>query len=82
MARVADRVRLGGHDVPETVVRRRYSAGLRSFFELYQPLADMWRCYDNSRSSEPHLLAAGNGRLITEVADSPRWQKVQKYIKK
>lgn len=82
VARVAERVRLGGHDVPETVVRRRYAAGLRNFFELYQPLTDMWRCYDNSRSSEPHLMAAGNGRIITEVADSPRWQKVQKCIEK
>jgi predicted ABC-type ATPase len=35
--RVADRVRLGGHSVPEQTVRRRYAAGLRNFFGLYQP---------------------------------------------
>jgi predicted ABC-type ATPase len=28
VSRVAERVRLGGHDVPEAVVRRRYRAGL------------------------------------------------------
>ena len=74
VARVAERVRLGGHDVPEEVVRRRYFAGLRNFFELYQPLTDMWRCYDNSLPSVPHLIAAGNGRIVTDVADVARWQ--------
>ncbi|HUY92824.1 MAG TPA: AAA family ATPase [Pirellulales bacterium] len=82
VARVAERVRLGGHDVPEAVISRRYFAGLRNFFELYQPLADMWRCYDNSRSSEPELIAAGNGRIITAIADSRCWYVVQESIQK
>jgi len=38
--RVAARVRLGGHDVPEGTVRRRYKRGLRNLFALYMPLAD------------------------------------------
>ncbi len=42
VARVAQRVRLGGHDVPEPVIRRRFRAGLQNFFQLYQPLADTW----------------------------------------
>jgi len=36
VARVAERVRLGGHDVPQATIRRRYRAGIRNFFELYQ----------------------------------------------
>ena len=32
--RVVERVRAGGHAVPEATVRRRYSAGLRNFFAL------------------------------------------------
>ena len=36
--RVRERVRSGGHDVPEAVIRRRYDAGLRNFWTLYQPL--------------------------------------------
>src|SRR5688572_20830457 len=31
VARVAERVRQGGHHVPENVVRRRYLAGLKNF---------------------------------------------------
>lgn len=48
VARVADRVRLGGHNVPEATIRRRYESGLRNFFSLYQPIATSWRILDNS----------------------------------
>ena len=41
-------VRMGGHDVPEATVRRRYHAGLRNFFSLYSPLATTWEMIDNS----------------------------------
>jgi predicted ABC-type ATPase len=32
VARVQERVRLGGHDIPEETIRRRYDAGPRNFF--------------------------------------------------
>lgn len=41
--RVAARVRAGGHNVPAETVRRRYHAGLRNFFSLYEPVASSWR---------------------------------------
>ncbi|MBP8289350.1 MAG: AAA family ATPase, partial [Chromatiaceae bacterium] len=46
IARVAERVRLGGHDVPEVVIRRRYRRGLDNFFQLYREHADRWWLYD------------------------------------
>lgn len=55
--RVIARVRHGGHDVPETVIERRYHAGLRNFFALYEPLADSWRVYDNAELGSPKLIA-------------------------
>ena len=36
IARVATRVQEGGHHVPDETIRRRYHAGLRNFFRLYQ----------------------------------------------
>ena len=60
--RVAARVRSGGHDIPETTIRRRYQAGLRSFFEVYQPLVDSWRLYDNSNPAGASLVAHGRVR--------------------
>ena len=59
VARVADRVRMGGHHVPEETIRRRYHAGLRNFFRLYMPLATKWQMFDNSHETEMRLIAKG-----------------------
>lgn len=48
VARVADRVAQGGHNIPEEVIRRRFHAGIANFHALYKPLVDDWRLYDNS----------------------------------
>lgn len=53
--RVAERVRQGGHGIPEAVVRRRFDAGRRLFTRVYQPLVDAWVLYD-SAGEEPILL--------------------------
>ena len=45
--RVAVRVSQGGHHVPEDVIRRRFSHGLKNF-ERYKLLVDSWQLYDNS----------------------------------
>jgi predicted ABC-type ATPase len=42
LRRVAMRVAAGGHDVPESDVRRRYHRGLALFEEVYKPLVDEW----------------------------------------
>jgi predicted ABC-type ATPase len=48
LTRVRDRVRTGGHHVPDEVVRRRYKRGIVNFFRLYLPLLDSWLILDNS----------------------------------
>ena len=48
LARVANRVRQGGHDVPAHVVRRRFHAGWRHFEDVYRHRVNYWRCFDNS----------------------------------
>lgn len=58
IARVRQRVREGGHNIPEPVVRRRFTAGLRNFSNLYKPIVDEWALYDNS-GSEPKLIDEG-----------------------
>jgi len=56
--RVAERVRQGGHAVPDEVVRRRFGRGRDNFETLYKPLVDAWMLYDNSREA-PVLIASG-----------------------
>ncbi len=46
--RVAERVRQGGHNVPEEVIRRRFEAGRINFELLYRNLVDSWAVYDSS----------------------------------
>ena len=55
VARVAQRVKQGGHDIPEAVIRRRFEAGLDNFSRYYSPVANAWALYDNSREV-PQLL--------------------------
>jgi predicted ABC-type ATPase len=78
VARVADRVRLGGHNVPEDTIRRRYRRGLRNFFELYQPLATTWRVYDNSQEAGIRLIAAGKQMNATCIGDEETWKHLQR----
>lgn len=58
IARVAQRVSEGGHDVPESVIRRRFRAGWRNFENVYRDLVDAWAVYDNSGDA-PMLVAEG-----------------------
>lgn len=75
--RVKERVRMGGHDVPEETVVRRYRRGLRNFFELFMPLADTWAFYDNSVAGAPATVATGGGDAEVTVHDTDLWRKVK-----
>ena len=48
LRRVKARVRKGGHDIPPDVIRRRFGRSAKNLFDLYLPIADIWRVYDNS----------------------------------
>lgn len=58
IARVAMRVRQGGHSVPPTIILRRFIAGLRNFHDIYRRRVDYWQWFDNS-GSMPRLLEEG-----------------------
>jgi predicted ABC-type ATPase len=75
--RVNDRVRMGGHSVPEETVRRRYAAGLRNFFRLYQSLTTSWRVFDASDTAGRRLIAAGAGRKVHLRADAATLRRIE-----
>lgn len=77
VARVAERVAMGGHDVAEPIVRRRFVAGLRNFFALYQPLADAWQVWDNSVLGGPRLIASSSEKGAAIVQDPTAWHHLQ-----
>jgi predicted ABC-type ATPase len=82
VARVQDRVRRGGHDIPEATIRRRYAAGLRNFFHLYRPLTDSWFFYDNSKDEGPRLIATGKGPATEFMLDPPLWRSMENSLAK
>ncbi|HSI64035.1 MAG TPA: hypothetical protein VLE43_12980, partial [Candidatus Saccharimonadia bacterium] len=45
--RVAQRVRKGGHHVPDVDIRRRFQRSLEDFLHTYLQLADAWKVWDN-----------------------------------
>jgi len=76
IARVAERVRRGGHNIPEETIRRRFRAGLNNFFGIYRQAVDSWRFYDNSALGNPRVVAFGGQSIETEVIDSVVWDNV------
>ncbi|HMS43419.1 MAG TPA: zeta toxin family protein [Pyrinomonadaceae bacterium] len=75
--RVRERVSLGGHNILEDVIYRRYFKGVRNFFELYKSLANSWTIYDNSDFGNPKIIAEGN-RNGDKIFNQTIWEKLCK----
>ncbi|MEX2389503.1 MAG: zeta toxin family protein [Phycisphaeraceae bacterium] len=58
IARVQHRVRMGGHNVAEPVIRRRYQQGWSNFQNIYRSMVDHWQVYDAMKTS-PVLMDEG-----------------------
>ena len=65
VARVARRLREGGHHIPEAVIRRRFERSWRNFRDLYRKVVDEWRVYDNS------------GEVPVLLEESEEWNAVR-----
>ncbi|MDP9103100.1 MAG: zeta toxin family protein [Pseudomonadota bacterium] len=46
LARVAHRVSLGGHDIPEADIRRRFGRSAINLETVYKPLVDEWQVWE------------------------------------
>ena len=80
IARVAERVRSGGHNIPEQTIRRRFKAGLHNLFELYMPLSDTWCVYLNVAPGEPQRVAFCAGAAI-QVDMPESWEQIKCYAR-
>jgi predicted ABC-type ATPase len=56
--RVAERVKQGGHNIPQDTIQRRFAAGLNNFEHIYCRIVDAWVLYDNS-GEHPKLIDWG-----------------------
>jgi predicted ABC-type ATPase len=76
VARVAKRVRQGGHFVPRSDIERRFITGLRNMRHLYLPLAHTAAIYDNSGSTQILIAEKESGSPL-QIIDVDRWQRIE-----
>jgi predicted ABC-type ATPase len=74
--RVRYRTSQGGHDVPESVIRRRYEEGLRNFFVRYRSIVDEWQIFDNTQSPPKSIARASVGEGL-RVDDPVLWSTLE-----
>ena len=85
LARVRSRVQLGGHDIPESAIRRRFEHSRLNLIALLPKLAAL-RVYDNSIDADPAagklpeprlLLHMSSGIILNpdDLTHTPGWAK-------
>ena len=72
--RVKARVAAGGHNIPEPTIRRRYTAGLHYFFNVYRSMADRWILADNSQI--PFKVVAEGQKDRLTIKDEETYAKI------
>ena len=77
MKRVAERVKNGGHDISESVIRRRYRSGLSNLFKVYLPIVDYWMIADNSVSPSV-VVAEGSKQKARKIYNVELFNTIQK----
>ena len=76
LARIEDRVRKGGHNIPDHDVRRRFARGVWNLFHVYRQLFDTWSIFDNSTGS-PEQIVKTEGGAVT-ILNKLKYGKVLK----
>ncbi len=80
LARIKDRVKRGGHNIPEKDVRRRYQKSVRNF-KFYRSVLDTWTYFDNSQGSPKRIFSGQvNGKITIE--NKKLYSKIMKVIQK
>jgi predicted ABC-type ATPase len=85
IARVAQRVSQGGHDIPETSIRRRWRHSRQNLIQLLPALTEL-RVYDNSGYGDPAagetprpklVLHLAHGEIVgpSDLSATPQWAK-------
>jgi predicted ABC-type ATPase len=80
VSRVAERVRSGGHNIPESTIRQRYHHSVKNFFTLYRPLVDSWRVHDNSELGSYRLVASGRAGEEGTIVNQALWALMEKEM--
>jgi predicted ABC-type ATPase len=75
LERIKERVKKGGHNVPEEIARRRYKRGMENLFSLFIPLCDYWLVIDNSKN-ESQIVAKGFSLTDKIIFNQNTWKAI------
>jgi len=78
VARVAQRVRKGGHNVAESDIRRRFTRSIHNFWRIYRELADNWVLLYNGETAIQDVAAGSRDRIA--VRDPHAFSTFMKLI--
>ncbi len=74
--RVAERVKQGGHNIPEPDIRRRYTRGINNLFNLYLPRVDAAYVYNAAVLPPVAVWKSETGDETTIAAAA--WQTIRR----
>ena len=78
--RVANRVKEGGHHIPNEVIIRRFENGLNNFFNLYKDVVDEWMFVDNSVAELSYIADKFEGKL--SIQNNKKWNHLIELYEK
>jgi len=78
VARVRERVRRGGHDVPEDDIRRRFSRSLLNFWKIYRHMADHWAIVYNVGSTFVDIVFGERDQFT--VSDEDLFRRLIEFV--
>lgn len=76
LARIKERVKDGGHDVPAIDVKRRFDRGIYNLLKFYRPLLDTLMLFDNSDTTPCLIAEEKEGKL--SIIDKVLFNKITK----
>jgi predicted ABC-type ATPase len=75
ITRIRNRVALGGHFVPETDVRRRYTRSIVNARQIFRSV-DVAKFYDNSGDAARLVLVGNTGTILWQARPLPGWLSI------
>ena len=76
IARVAQRVSNGGHDIPESDIRRRFKRGIYNLIHLYLPICDSVLVYNNVLTPARLVARKKNQADEIELIETEMWNQL------
>ena len=78
--RVAQRVKEGGHNVPEDVIRRRFQLGISNLVNLFIPICDSVHVWNNTKGEAQLVAKQTTETTGLEIIDKNTWNQLLQRI--